>query len=427
MSSGPGFVISVIVYTAAIFCATAAVERSKRYNFLFVVTLFFLLYSVVAISVNFVFIDNPRIDFFYRDETKYYTESLFLSRLPLQNIWSTAFSQFSYSASSLYWAIAATIQHYIHVEPFYRMLFLRLNTAFWGSFIPGIVYLLCSCVTDKRRALKAAIAYGLLSFTLAYTVSLLRDVHVALVYAVGIYIAMYGKRNLGNLVALGLLGVAALFLRIENGLFFPAIIGVWFFRQGGGNKRMFAYAAGITCVAMFAFYVGIDSVLTRLFGTIQHYSTRSVSSSDAGALSVQLRKLPSPIDYLGLFFYGQIAPFPFWSRFTSGLPHAKSFYTLTLAIPGLYWFFVWARIGLNYKKSILFFKHNLLVSSVTLLYILAVATGELNPRRLMAVYPVIFLCYVYVSSRSEGNKTRDLAIASLVYVLFLVAYLVIKY
>lgn len=227
LGNGISFLLGSVCYSLLVVWVSSWVEKGSRRTFFNLVTFFLLFYSVYVVITHYVFIDNPFNDFYVNiDSTQYIANAIRLSKLSYSGIWQVAFSRLEYSSSSLFYAWMGTLQKIIHLNAFYSLLFQKLNVAFFGSFIPGIVYLMCKRVTDKKntskaglvgrlfdkkksisyllydrkignkQAFKAAIVYGLLSFTFTYSVGLMRDIHVALIYAIGLYIITGDKYNL---------------------------------------------------------------------------------------------------------------------------------------------------------------------------------------------------------------------------------------
>src|SRR5699024_4430480 len=134
------------------------------------------------------------------------------------------------------------------------------------------VYLLCAEITDKKIACKSAITYGLFSVVFFYSVGLMRDIHIALIYAIGFYILITKKYSLKNIIILSGLGVIVYYLRFENGLFFFAFVGVFILKSDQKKRGLIALFSLIGLGLVVYFIGGFDSVFDSATNTISHYS-----------------------------------------------------------------------------------------------------------------------------------------------------------
>src|SRR5699024_10572452 len=227
------------VYIAVVFGTSAFIDKEQKLNFIKIVGFFLFVYSTFAIITHYLFIDQPLQDYFVNvDSYGFLSDALSLSKLSLGELWHTAFTEFQYSGSPLFYAWIGTLQKMIGLDRFYSLLFQKLNVAFLGSFIPGIVYLLCKRITVDKKAFKAAFVYGFFSFVFIYSVALMRDVHMALIYGIALYIITGDNYSLKNYVILVVLGLLAYYIRMENGLFFLAFIGIWLYKSGSNRKLL---------------------------------------------------------------------------------------------------------------------------------------------------------------------------------------------
>src|SRR5699024_8747717 len=96
------------------------------------------------------------------------------------------------------------------------------------------------------------------------------------------------------------------------------------------------------------------------------------------------------------------------------------------ALAALFWFAVWVRLLRSFKYTKLFFQKYKYESLLALLFIVMVSAGQTLSRRLMPVYPVIYLAYVYVSGYRKGSKTKEILIDAAIYLGLLLLYFLIK-
>ncbi len=425
LANGAGFLVAGVIYSTAVLVVASRISEADRYQFVHVVTLFLLLYSILLVASHYALISNP-FETFYAgdDEVQYFTKAENLAALPYCGIWHAAFTNLYYIGAPLFYAWIGTLTKLLGGTAFYADLFLKLNTAFFGSFIPGVIYLLSRHIADARKSRNAAIVYGLFSFTLIYSVVLLRDVQIALIYAIGFYIIFSRTYSLKNYVIMAVLAVVAYFIRMENGLFFAALIVAWMLSARSRNKHLMLLGAVVICAGGIFYVGGFQFVFNSLTETLQFYTARTLSYSPGSSLRTQLYALPVPLNYLVLGVYSQIVPFPFWAPFEDIVTTTKRIFFVPYAVAGLFWFAVWMRLIMNYRKTARFVKRYKLVVGITVVYIFLVAAGEINARRLMAVYPIIFMCYIFISS--PRLKAREYLYSGSIYCLLLLAYGILK-
>src|SRR5699024_10857458 len=177
----------------------------------------------------------------------------------------------------------------------------------------------------------------------------------------------------------------AYYIRMENGLFFLAFIGIWLYKSESRNKMLLA-AGSVTAIAGVVFALGgIDTIYQMAFSTIERYSERGIERAGQGSLGVQLMRLPVPINYIGATAFGQIGPFPFWVVFREGLAAVKNIFYLPEAIAGLFWFSIWMRIIRRPKQAMEFYRQYKYLVLTVILYLVVVSIAQPGARRLMAV------------------------------------------
>ncbi|HTN36152.1 MAG TPA: hypothetical protein VL053_03705 [Arachidicoccus sp.] len=360
------------------------------------------------------------------DENTFYKAATDLSKLSFDNIWKTAFTTYRYKDSPLFCAYTGTLQRWADLRPFYGLLFQKLNVALCGSFIPGVLYLLCQRVsnTDRRTAFKASIGYALLSFVFFYSLGMMRDIHIALIYAIGLYIITGNNYSFKNYLALILLGAAAYFIRIENGLFFVVFLGAWIL-QSESRYKPFAYLFSALILLLFFFVIGgVGTLLGTASETVDVYSTRGIAIADKNSLGVMLDKLPIPLNYISKTVFGQISPFPFWLHLSEGRNWVEKLFYLPQSVASLFWCLVWYRILTHLRELKPFWSKYKWVIVLVIVYIVAVSAGQALPRRLQAVYPMVFMAYIFINKKLFIRK--EVLNTFLIYSLLLLIYGLLK-
>jgi hypothetical protein len=170
---------------------------------------------------------------------------------------------------------------------------------------------------------------------------------------------------------------------------------------------------------------GLDTIYQMAFSTIKGSRERAVERAGQGSLGLQLMRLPVPINYIGVTAFGQIGPFPFWVVFRDGLSAVKNLFYLPEAIAGFFWFSVWMRIVRYPKRAMEFYREYKYIVLTVMLYLVVVSAAQPGARRLMAVYPVIFMAYIYVSPKAM--KGKEVLYNLMVYGVLISVYTILKF
>lgn len=426
MSGKLDFFVSCIVYMLIVVIIINRISFRLRHGFAKTVLSILLIYSAYTVFSYFHIVVDPLQDYVVGKDsvTTFYPTAISLSRYSFTEIWHNAFTTYS-TGSPLFIAWLGTIQSIINLNDYYSILFQKLNVAFLSSFIPGVVFLLVSRLKSSLLAYRSAIVYGLCSMVFIYSGELLRDTHVALIYILGFYIVTLKKYNLLNYITLLTLCVVAYFLRVESGIFFLAFLILWIYNSGKDRKLMISLFSIVT--VLFAFYSigGLKYFYNMAFETIGRYDERAIAVAEEDSLGAKLRSFPLPLNYIGLFIFSQINPFPFWNSFRGELTSIQNIWFFPFAIAALFWFNVWFTLIYRYKKTMEFvylYKWEVLIGVG---YILLVTMGGVDARRLMAVYPIIFIAYVYVCDLKIRFKRAFMTL--LLYCCLLFTYVLLKF
>src|SRR5690606_1833203 len=125
-------------------------------------------------------------------------------------------------------------------------------------------------------AVKLALLYGLLGHIFAYSATLLRDIHVSFLFALGIYILFCRKSFIGIFFLL-LIDYLIFGFRPEHGIFFLSFLGYYSFRFLKNNRKKalkFLPVILILIGAVLYFYINnlLDSYVSTLADTTSKYS-----------------------------------------------------------------------------------------------------------------------------------------------------------
>jgi hypothetical protein len=306
-----------------------------------------------------------------------------------------------------------------------------INVCYFGILINIFVYKTLLFYTNKNEAYKYSIYYALFSHIPVFSIWLLRDIHIAFFFSVAIYILHFSFK-LRNLFFLLLLFIVVFEFRLVTGiafLFFPIIYsikGIW------TSKSKFLYSIVAFLIFSFTIYKFSDqlfySYLTLVEG-FEHYSEYSIEvADDQGGLGGLLLKLPVLLKQTSILVYSQISPFPIWDQFVKSNTFIQYFFGVIFMLSPLFWGFIFYFVVVKLfssGKKLRFFQVVLLFF---LLIFLLGNSSNLNLRRIIAVYPIIYCIFVFYVTRSFKSNIRvHIMRYSFIYSFLVLIYIFLKF
>ncbi len=381
----------------------------------------FFIYTLISHS----YVSNPFTSYFISsDQITFYTQASTLSSLSYRQIVERCFAEFEYSdASGAFALFAILFKIGKALGETDILLLLKSHVVFLSSLIPVMIYKIVIAFNSGIHNLhKQILLFAIFSPVFMLSAQLMRDIHICFLFTILAYVTIRPKFPLRILVMLIIIAITYTF-RIENGMFatiFFAIPAYSLYKKGGILGKMMIVVIAIVLIAAIA-----SAVFETMTKTLTGYAERSLEEASAGSLGAKLDGLPFPLNSISKTALAQLLPFPVWMRMSEPVP-----YTWLMAVEcftPLYWipivlstFVWWWKYRKKWDYRILLFFY------ISILYLLVCTTGEINTRRLLAVYPLIFVAYIVVknSLRLDTSKIRAVAYAMLVFLHFV--YLAIK-
>ena len=272
----------------------------------------------------------------------------------------------------------------------------KMSVVFVASLIPMVMYGISRLYFSEKVSISVALIYGLFSFLPYLSGILLRDVHIALMFILTIYIILQ-KFSFFNLFILFFVMLESYFLRPQTGIFMIGFLSIYLFifiKKVILNKyiEFFIYSVFIAIALVIIF----NSSLIEMFTLIEESSAqRGVATTSSGSLGAIISKLPFGLNIVAQFAFSQIQPFPpAWIFKGSN----RGFFELSYLVAAISWFFGWGILiyGFIFKKI---FRHqNLKIKLMfyfSIIYLVLITIIEFNQRRQMAVYPILYLLMVF--------------------------------
>ena len=374
------------------------VHSSREYrNAIYIFLLFYLIYFSYSSLVHYgllSFYDVPNIvpdeHYFYRTSNEAYLKiqdgysflEMAEMRMYKDTIGVIYFNGLIATLANLYGENTVLIQ--------------KMGVVFVASLIPMVMYGISRLYFSEKISVNVALIYGLFSFLPYLSGILLRDVHIALMFILTMYIILQ-KFSILNLFLLFLVVLESYFLRPQTGIFMMGFVSIYLFvliRTVILNKyiEFFIYFIFITISTL----VIINSSLMDMFTQISDSSAeRGASAVSSGSLGSKISKLPFGLNIVAQFGFSQIQPFPPAWIFR-GLN--RGYFELWYLVAGISWFVGWGFLIYGLISKNFFTNQSLkikLMFFLSIIYLILITMIEFNQRRQMAVYPILYLLMVF--------------------------------
>lgn len=393
--------------------------------------LFFLIYSLfnlIGISLNDLQYGVP---FTFPDESSFYGISNYYIVNPKIPNWS------SFHFIELIDVVDWIGYHYIISPIGYifskfdenSFLALRQVSVFFGTLSIVYIYkLILFFHNNKKESFYGALLFGFLPYMLLYSSVLLRDI-IILFFTVFTIVNLVKLNRLNFFINIPLVFFSLFllfYLRPENGIFtiFICFIYLMFLQFVKFNKSSKIILSIIFIFIFFAFLIFFyDDLTYRLFKTIRRYREKSLFSVSNDSLGAILYTIPIYIQAVIKTFLSQLQPFPFWY-------HIDQNVRVVDMLGGVLWFgiFLFSLITITINKLRMNISRELLILYIlSIIYIMLVSMGTMNPRRLFIFYPIIYTV-AYIGFLQLSNYSKKLYVVFLLCSIFLlhVVYLILK-
>lgn len=430
--------MAVLVFSLFIFTIghiyTRTIESQNRDN---AVYLFNIVLSSLTVFATLHYLDTV-VDYEvfavdWRDEYKFWIISNDLSQLnSISDIFNESFSYWRYGDLPGYafyiGSIAYIGEHFLDGN---NLLLQFLGSVLWGSFLSIVIYKIFLLFFDSKQAFKKVLYFSLLSVVFATSFVFLRDIIITFFYALIFYICLK-KFSFSGLLKLIFIVFIVWQIRIEHGLFIIIFICYYIYKRYKHNKiilYLIVLSALIVIVFLFRDY------FLHSFSTIERYGIRGegMALEVDDSLGKILFKLPFPVKEIAIFITSQIRPFPPWSGFASSSTNFFAYIVNSLPmIYTLYWFIVvfsmfkWILVDKRFKLLPVDIKYLMMIC---VLFLFIVTQGSSGLRRIMCVYPFIYLVFSIIKAEKIKNKhfykTRNHAV--FIYLSLVVLYICFKF
>ena len=291
----------------------------------------------------------------------------------------------------------------------YNIMQIILSSQFLACIYSILLFKIISIYKKEDEAVKWTLFYMLCTPVVMYSVSVLRDLPIALSYLIGLYILLSNIKFKSGICILLILLSLIMSLRLEHGLFFVLLIIAYLYKKLSRFKIVFVVIAFVCVVGFIAI---IQSTFVTLFDTVSTYNDYTKEHANATGLAMKLISLPSPVKEIACSLFSQIFPIPPWASFMGGVKSLPDFiFSLLSMLKTVCWFYIVFFVINNifkYYKNIRPYNWGYLLL-ISLLLIVACSSEYYESRRMMCMYPIIYLSFIKVRDfidRVQMRKTN---------------------
>ena len=208
-------------------------------------------------------------------------------------------------------------------------------------------------------------------------------------------------------------------------LFMPLL---YVYEQTKKNKIVHYSLIGISIVIIMGLSIIIIPEIMAIQKTLNSYQEFTQDAAEEGGLGKYIYRLPMGLKELVAVLYSQMSPFPSWG----GIANAKNFPQLIIGLVQIiapaFWFIVWFCVIqiLRCKDYRNLLPNILILSGFAFLTFLIANSSNINPRRLICMYPVFYIFYVIAKENYPFYMAKNMKRGVGIYFILCIVYLFMK-
>lgn len=288
----------------------------------------------------------------------------------------------------------------------YNKMLIFLSSVLVSCIYIIFLYRLLLLVLSSDKAYKYTLLYLFMSPIVLYSFVALRDIHIALFYLLGFYVLYSEKNFVKGLVYLFILTIILFTFRIENGYFFSLIILYYVYKRFSSYKIL---CMALIIVMSLIGVVFISETFMATNETLETYNEYTKNNANIDGMAMKILNLPFPIKEIVCTLLSQVFPIPPWAIFEMITPKGLPAFVIALMNPikTIFWFYViFSFVNFLLVKKIRYYIGNKYKWSliISLIFIVICSTEYYEVRRLMCVYPVIYMCFCDVRNKVSSKE-----------------------
>ncbi|WP_339709621.1 hypothetical protein [Cyclobacterium amurskyense] len=392
-------IFSLILLCLGIIFIKLTLKHYLYYKSISLFLTFYTIYFLYSYLIYKTYVFNPFSDYFLGiDSVKYFsfTNDLLNESKSIIDGFRLISNTFIYSDIKGYLYIHFPIGYFANLVDHNDYFIQQLFILFLASLVIVLLFNLFHNFLNVAQSHTLAIIYGLFGHIFVYSATLLRDLHISFLFILGFYI-IFNKKTYYNLLYLCLINFIVFNFRVEHGIFFMCFVIYYFYLLIKSNQKLFKIFPVILSVFIFVMLLFLKEYFIQsiniLTDTTSRYSSNAEELADPSGFGVLLLKLPPVIKEITRAGFSQILPFPSYSGINTSRGVQK-YLAFPIIFSSLFWFTVWGYVIFGFKKGFLFRfinKDLIILFILSLFLIIGASSGSGDVRRLIAVYPIIFV------------------------------------
>lgn len=281
-----------------------------------------------------------------------------------------------------------------------------IHTIF-GIFSSILVYRLMLIFFNPHSSYKYTLTFALLSPFLVYSTVILRDIIIAFLYLL-VFDIVLREFKISRIVPILLIIILVTGCRLYSGLFLITFLLYYIYKGISHTKyaNILIVVGAIVLFGIVSQYVLGSDIMNQSKEEIEGYVEYDADRSTG--FSAKLAGLPTGAKELALSIYSQVHPFPFYDLMKLAYNVPTFILAIVKSISVLWWYFIF--YGLCYALII---KNKLraynildyMIFVIIAIYIVLNST-QIDVRRIMTVYPLIYLYYIRSFDTFGSNIER---------------------
>ena len=433
ISGSSSVLISLISFYIISFIFILRLSKGNNFQRKDLFTLYNISFFFYIIFGFLAYLSYDQIDgfFIYSDQVEFYEMGNDLGSLSsISEIFKTCFIERIHYVNEGAIFLFGVLAYFANLFDGNSVLFQILNVTYFGIIINLFVYKTLLFYTKRDQALKYSIYYSLFTYVICFSPWILRDIHITFFYVVAIYL-IHLPFSIKRLIYLILLQIIVLEFRLTHGaifIFFPLI---YFYKYSDNirYKHIFKFFSFLLLICLiFINFSKISYIIDTLTEGYARYSEYSVYvANNQGGLGAKLLSLPSGLKQFAIFVYSQISPFPPSDQLFKASTFLQVVFGILYLIAPVFWGFIVYVVAMNFKryyKSFSSFQFYLLIFFIV--FIIG-NSSNLNLRRIICVYPILYILFVYIISRMPKTRIKlHIKNYSLIYLFLIAIYTILK-
>lgn len=309
----------------------------------------------------------------------------------------------------------------------------HLLTQMYGSSVFGVLssvfifYVLRKYLTTDK-AHKYALIYILLTPVLPDCIMIHRDPIISFFYLVLIFLWLCREFTPINFIIQVAIILVLINLRLQHGLFATTFLILSIFNSQ--KKLRWVYVGAMIVVSIVYGLAFTDYLFITVADTFTYYERYTNEQLDIinSGLGRYVYMLPSPIKEVAQVFFLQLQ-FPSWDslvKSTNIFEVILGFHKLAIKV---LWFYFFAYIIMSiFKKGVKQIPSQLIIASIVSLIFLFLNSSQLDLRRVICVYPIIFCLYIFYKENvcSDEQSQRFSSYYVILYSSLCLAYFILS-